>query len=509
MESFSITAPHEEAAALIKGKPVVSRQVFDGLLPELKGRAFTITGVEGANVLQRVRDAVAGIAEGDTWDDAKKQIVDDLHVYLGEGAENRAELLLRTHGFQAFQAANWRVAQEDLDTTHLQYMSMEDDHVRESHAALNGIVLPKDDPFWAKHYPPWDWGCRCQAVPMNPDQVEEERVADEKKAPENRNVLSDALADQLRNGTLMREGQRFDVTPPSDSGRENAFEWHPDNLRLPVDELKDRYDAPVWAKFELWAGRNYLEDGRSVWSWLEQAPGKPSPGRAKRTTSTAKAKANPPAPTAPKEMQDFAKAMRLAGFTPEVSAEALKFPPEVSPSIARCKIDGNNTQKAHYNHNTHTVNANTDPKNWSGRPGVISHEVGHHVHFDTKTVTHFTLDPSFEAAMKTDLAALKGLEKQTPGIFHPYSITSWAEKQFGKAMSAAESEIARFCDTFGGLTKGKWGWGHSKSYYSKMNMGAMEVYANAFSAICHGDQVYEKHFPAVVKEVRASFARSK
>jgi SPP1 gp7 family putative phage head morphogenesis protein len=267
--TFSIQAPHEEAAALIKGKPVVARAAFDKLLPELRGRAFTITGVESANVQQRVRDAIAGIATGTTWDVAKKDILAELDPYLGDGAENRAELLLRTHGFQAFQAAQWETAQADADTTHLQYLTMEDDNVRDSHAALNGIVLPKDDPFWQKHYPPWDWGCRCMVRTMNPDQVAEEKQTDLAEAPENRNVVSPTVAKELNNGTLMRDGQRHDVTPPSDGPEgDKAFAWNPADLRLPLAQLEARYDAPVWAEFRAWAKKQTLGGAVKLWDWL-------------------------------------------------------------------------------------------------------------------------------------------------------------------------------------------------------------------------------------------------
>ncbi len=32
---------------------------------------------------------------------------------------------------------------------------------RDEHAALDGLVLPKQDPFWATHTPPWDYNCNC------------------------------------------------------------------------------------------------------------------------------------------------------------------------------------------------------------------------------------------------------------------------------------------------------------------------------------------------------------
>jgi SPP1 gp7 family putative phage head morphogenesis protein len=175
--SFFLTSPvpHAEAIAFIAGKPAVTREVFDRLLPELQARAFTITGIEGANILQTVRDRIAELPAGADWNELKHKIVDDISPWLvnpdadpeerdrqAVAADRRAELLLRTHGFQAYQSAQYEVMERQKDVfQYWMYMTMEDDAVREAHAALDGIVLPAGDPFWASHYPPWDWGCRC------------------------------------------------------------------------------------------------------------------------------------------------------------------------------------------------------------------------------------------------------------------------------------------------------------------------------------------------------------
>jgi SPP1 gp7 family putative phage head morphogenesis protein len=272
METDYTATPHEEAIALIQGKPVVTRKVFNQLLPELRGRAFTVAGVEGANALQRIRDTLAALPQGTNWETTKRDLVAELDPYLGDGAERRAELLLRTHGFQAFQSANWEVAQADEDTTHLQYLATEDDHVRDSHLALNGLILPKDDPFWEDHLPPWEWGCRCRVRPMNPDLVEEARQEDADRAPENRFVMEGAAADQLRNGTLIRDGRRYDVTSPKNGpDGDRAFQWHPDNLALPLEELRRRYDPEVFATFETFAKGTTLPTGQTAWQWLNNA----------------------------------------------------------------------------------------------------------------------------------------------------------------------------------------------------------------------------------------------
>ncbi len=265
--SFIEISPHEEAAAIIAGKPALAKEVFDELLPELRARAFTVSGVEDADVLQRVRDAIAGLATGDRWEDVKDDVVAELDPWLGDGSEKRAELLLRTQSFQAFQTSGWRSAQADPVTTHLQYLTMEDDRVRDSHAALDGLVLPKDDPFWEEHYPPWDWNCRCLTRTMDDDQVSDEKEKDEDKNPEDRNVIEGPALQKLRDGQLLRNGQAFDVSAPTGDG---AFKFHPDNFTLPLDQLKSRYDPDVWAQFAANAKKATLPGGETLWDWLNK-----------------------------------------------------------------------------------------------------------------------------------------------------------------------------------------------------------------------------------------------
>jgi len=276
METSFQPAPHEEAAALISGKPAVSRAVFDAMLPELRGRAFTITGIEAANVLQQARDTIAALPQGTVWADVKGELVKQISPFFddGDAAERRADILIRTHGFQAFNASNWRVAQEDTDTTHLQYLATEDGHARASHLALNGIILPKADPFWATHTPPWEWGCRCRIRAINPDLLDEAKAGDAGRKPAEKLVLEGPALDQLRNGTLIREGEngqlgKFDVTPPRDRATEGTpYQWHPDDLRIPLHSILERYDAATGDAFMDMARNTALAPHATVLDWL-------------------------------------------------------------------------------------------------------------------------------------------------------------------------------------------------------------------------------------------------
>jgi SPP1 gp7 family putative phage head morphogenesis protein len=289
--------PHTEAAKFLAGKPVVAREVFDRLLPDLQARAFTLAGVENANVMQGVRDLIAEIPRGADWDKVKGEIAAKVSPYLGEGAERRAELVMRQHGFQAYQAAQYEVMDRQRAAfPYWQYQTAEDDRVRESHAALNGVVMPADSPFWDAHYPPWDWGCRCFVVPLTEDDVAEMQAADAAKKPEERRVLDPAQQAQLETAGIVQRApdggvpRPINVTPRADAPR-----FNPQTLRLGAADLRPRYDAETWATFERWAKAQPLEfgevAGRTVWDWMNApAPRAARAGRAPRAQ-----RVNPPA----------------------------------------------------------------------------------------------------------------------------------------------------------------------------------------------------------------------
>ena len=280
--------PHQEAVDFIKDKPVVTRDVFNGLLPELKAKAFVITGVEGANVLQAVRDRIADLPAGANWDDVKKDIVDDISPFLVDpnaepehrdgqimAANRRAELLLRTHGFQAYQAASYQVMDRQRDVLPFwQYLTMEDERVRPEHAALDQIVLPQDHPFWQTHFPPWDFGCRCQVVPISQEDRDDIAKADAKRPTDGKLVIDDVQAHHLALGQLVREGRSYDVRPPTQKEGASGYSWNPGDVRIPIEALRARYDAPVWAEFEAWAKQTPLheEGGKTVWDWIGGKP---------------------------------------------------------------------------------------------------------------------------------------------------------------------------------------------------------------------------------------------
>lgn len=323
--------PHDEAVAWLKDKPVVSRQVFDAVVPELRARTFLITGIEDANVAQEVRDIVAELPAGESWEGTKKKLVAKLGPWLSaddpeqKAAKARAELLLRTHGFQAYQVTQHRVMREQEDVFPFwQYLSLDDEKVRPGHAALNLKVAPAKSPFWHDHSPPWQWGCRCRKVPLMDEEVGEMQAEDAKLPPEKRRVMEGPGLKLLEDGRLYDpQGRQISIKSDRQKGKAGGFVFDPDALTLPIEQLKARYDATTWGEFEKSMKLAKLTDGRTVWDWLNGAKAGKAPKPPKVAPPAPKeepAKA-PPAPPPLPEPDAFDELVREVARLNELDAE--------------------------------------------------------------------------------------------------------------------------------------------------------------------------------------------
>lgn len=70
----------------------------------------------------------------------------------------------------AQMAYNWSQMSDEYE---LQYRTAQDERVREAHAILHNITLPKEDPFWSEYFPPNGWRCRCTTKEVLPGKYEQ------------------------------------------------------------------------------------------------------------------------------------------------------------------------------------------------------------------------------------------------------------------------------------------------------------------------------------------------
>lgn len=71
----------------------------------------------------------------------------------------------------AQNAAAWNVFKGDRNHPYLQYKTVGDRNVRDTHRALDGMVFSVADPSWRSIYPPNGFNCRCEMIQLRADQV--------------------------------------------------------------------------------------------------------------------------------------------------------------------------------------------------------------------------------------------------------------------------------------------------------------------------------------------------
>jgi len=200
------------AANYLRGKATMTPGAFGKLPDQLKSRAFTAARLDDLAQLRRIQDLVAQIPEGGDWRKVRNEIAAEIGDV--EGAKARAQLIMRVNGFEAYAVGRYASAVEVSDAfPYWMYVTMADGKERAEHAALNGKVLPWDDPFWDTHYPPWDWGCRCMVIKMTKSQAEEKGIADSKALP-----------------------------GPS----QNGFSFSPKDLTVDMDRMAEDYTPDQW-----------------------------------------------------------------------------------------------------------------------------------------------------------------------------------------------------------------------------------------------------------------------
>ena len=117
----------------------------------------------------------------------------------------------------AQSAANWANLQEDTSRYWLEYRTAGDERVRQSHAALAGICLPKDDAFWTEYYPPNGWRCRCTAVEVLARENTKTNPETAKKAGEEATTQIGKSGNNKLAMFRFNPGQEKKVFPPNNT----------------------------------------------------------------------------------------------------------------------------------------------------------------------------------------------------------------------------------------------------------------------------------------------------
>lgn len=176
---------------------------------------------------------------------------------LAPKKDYQLEAIFRTQSQIAFGAGRWEADKDPAVQEILwgyEYSATMDDRTRESHAALDGVKLPKDDPFWEKFWPPNGWNCRCVAIPIFSDEAVEVEPPDDVEPDEGFDfnpgiVFGSGEGTSLGLSHDFEDGWRMAFDP--DQPRDEIGRWTSTGASNPhpaVKKMKDKVSKSIYNK---------------------------------------------------------------------------------------------------------------------------------------------------------------------------------------------------------------------------------------------------------------------
>ncbi len=170
----------DAALNYIKDKKLKLGFSYKDVWNEEHATAFTVAKAMQIDVLSDIKSAVeTAIKDGHSFEHFKKDLQPTLikkgwwgrkkmtDPLTGEevdaqlGSDRRLKTIYDTNLRSAYQKAQYdRTMESDLHP-YLMYRVGNSAHHRHQHLAWDGLILPKDDPFWDTHLPPNEYGCKC------------------------------------------------------------------------------------------------------------------------------------------------------------------------------------------------------------------------------------------------------------------------------------------------------------------------------------------------------------
>lgn len=176
--------PFDQAIKFFTDKVSLPTRRWDDLRQGMHSRAFVVAGATKTELLADLRGAVdKAISQGTTLAEFRRDF-DALvakHGWNYKGQRGwRTAVIFDTNLTTAYSAGHYQQMTRPAVLAvrpYWKYLPSSSAHRRPEHMRWYGIVLRHDDPWWATHYPPNGWGCKCGVTTLS--QREYERTKDQ------------------------------------------------------------------------------------------------------------------------------------------------------------------------------------------------------------------------------------------------------------------------------------------------------------------------------------------
>jgi len=169
------------ATDYIKNKNLKVGFSYKDVWHEEHATGFTVAKAMQFDVLSDVHNAaIQAVEKGQSFETFKKNLKPTLQqkgwwgrkemtdpltgktVDAQLGSDRRLKTIYNTNMRNAFLYAKYKRIMDDPLMTHIMYISSKSSvHPRPIHQQWDGLILPKDDPWWGLHLPQKEYGCKC------------------------------------------------------------------------------------------------------------------------------------------------------------------------------------------------------------------------------------------------------------------------------------------------------------------------------------------------------------
>jgi hypothetical protein len=173
----------------IKNKNLKVGFSYKDVWNEEHAAAFTVAKAMQIDVLSDLHEAVTeAIGNGQSFEAFKKNIKPTLQekgwwgrkkmddpltgktVDTQLGSDRRLKTIYNVNMRSAYQKGQYDQTMGSDLHPYLMYRIGPSIKHRPEHVAWDGLILPKDDPWWDNHFPPNGWGCKCYTRAVTENQ---------------------------------------------------------------------------------------------------------------------------------------------------------------------------------------------------------------------------------------------------------------------------------------------------------------------------------------------------
>lgn len=181
--------PFKEAIQFYQDKIKLPTSGWTDIWEKQHSKAFVVAGAQSDALLEDLYNAIHDAKQqGGRYEDFKKRFkeITTRHGWSYKGSPGwRSKVIYDTNITQAYNAGR-EVQMQAIK--HLRpyglYVHTSIEHPRLHHKALDGTILPLDDPFWDYYSPQNGWGCKCRKYSLTRTEAEKRWTKAGKTGPD-------------------------------------------------------------------------------------------------------------------------------------------------------------------------------------------------------------------------------------------------------------------------------------------------------------------------------------